>query len=104
MRRTVPGDVAMKFSRRQLLVLSAAAMTPFAGCKSSGPAKSPSVTDSDAPRPNGPGTLQAWMDTWMDAARAPEGALHLYRFREPMYVLTKTIRWRPNPGQERFAP
>ena len=45
-------------------------------------------------------TVEQWMNDWMKAVRAPEGALHLSRFVEPIYFLTKPIAWKPNPGQE----
>jgi hypothetical protein len=35
-----------------------------------------------------------WMQAWM-ALRAPEGLLHLARFQDENYVLTREIRWRP---------
>ena len=44
-------------------------------------------------------TIEQWMDAWM-RPKAPVGTLHLSRFVEPVYFLTKSIAWRPNPGEE----
>jgi hypothetical protein len=48
-------------------------------------------------------TIERWMDEWMKRDRAPVGTLHLSRFADPVYFLTKPINWKPNPGQEIFA-
>jgi hypothetical protein len=48
-------------------------------------------------------TVEEWMNAWMTDNRFPVGALHVFRFAEPIYVLTKPIAWKPNPGQEKFA-
>jgi len=45
-------------------------------------------------------SIEAWMDSWMGATKAVGGPLHLSRFKEPIYFLTKPISWAPNPGQE----
>jgi Protein of unknown function (DUF1353) len=48
-------------------------------------------------------TIEKWMDLWMATDRGALGALHVSRFSDPIYFLTKPITWRPNPGdQERF--
>jgi hypothetical protein len=60
---------------------------------------------------NGP-TVEQWMNTWMSrplnsqspAVRDEEGALFLGRFVEPMYYLTKSIKWKPNADQAGFSP
>ena len=44
--------------------------------------------------------IERWMNAWMGATKVPMGALHLSRFKDPIYFLTKPISWRPNPGQE----
>jgi hypothetical protein len=44
-------------------------------------------------------SVEEWMDGWMKGARAPEGTLHLSRFKEPVYFLLKPISWTPDPGQ-----
>ena len=36
----------------------------------------------------------------MESTRAVRGALHLGRFSDPTYFITKAINWTPNPGQE----
>jgi len=43
------------------------------------------------------------MDQWMKRDRMAVGSLHLSRFADPVYFLTKPINWKPNPGQESFA-
>jgi hypothetical protein len=43
--------------------------------------------------------VDRWMKAWMDAPRAPGGALHVTRFKERVYALTKPIGWKPNTGQ-----
>lgn len=50
-------------------------------------------------------TVAAWMAEWMQAARAPGGVLHLSRFKDPIYFLTRPgVGWKPNAGQERYQP
>jgi hypothetical protein len=39
----------------------------------------------------------------MKRDRIAVGSLHLSRFSDPIYFLTKPITWKPNPGQESFA-
>ena len=43
--------------------------------------------------------IEEWMTAWM-SSKLPVGALHVGRFVEPVYYLTKPIQWKPNPGQE----
>jgi hypothetical protein len=48
-----------------------------------------------------------WMQSWIEptraadpsATKAPNGALHLGRFADPMYYLTSVIGWDPEPAQ-----
>jgi Protein of unknown function (DUF1353) len=48
-----------------------------------------------------------WMQSWIgptraadpSASKAPNGALHLGRFADPMYYLTSVIGWDPEPAQ-----
>ena len=49
-------------------------------------------------------TPDQWMREWMKRAKDVEGALYMTRFADPVYVLTKPIAWKPNPGQESYAP
>jgi len=44
-------------------------------------------------------TMEEWMDRWLMVPRAPGGALHVSRFKDPIYFLTKPIAWKPNPDQ-----
>ena len=41
-----------------------------------------------------------WLSRWMDAPGAAGGTLHLGRFADRMYFLTKEISWTPNAGQQ----
>jgi hypothetical protein len=45
-------------------------------------------------------TMEEWMEAWIKDTKLPVGALHVSRFVEPMYFLTKTIGWKPNAGQD----
>src|SRR5262245_27665811 len=40
---------------------------------------------------------ERWLDEWMASQKAPAGALHLSRFRDPMYFLLTPITWKPDP-------
>jgi hypothetical protein len=44
-------------------------------------------------------TAAEWMDRWI-ATRVPLGALRIARFKDPTYVLTKEIGWKPNSAEE----
>ena len=46
-----------------------------------------------------PMTAEQWMDGWMMVPKAPGAALHVSRFKEPVYFLTRPIGWTPNPDQ-----
>lgn len=89
----------MKMSRRTAIQSigngSIAAILLLSGCST--PSMDPPAGAS-ADR-----TVEEWMNAWMTDNRIPVGALHLFRFADPMYVLTKPIAWRPNPGQEEYA-
>lgn len=41
-----------------------------------------------------------WIQQWMQSPGAVAGTLHLGRFADRMYFLTKPIGWTPNPGQQ----
>jgi hypothetical protein len=47
--------------------------------------------------------VEHWMENWIKQARAVKGALHVTRFKEPVYVLTKPIQWLPASAQTRHA-
>jgi hypothetical protein len=49
--------------------------------------------------PNDKQTPERWMDRWM-AVRLPVGPLHIARFKDPIYVLTRPIGWKPNTEQD----
>jgi len=44
-------------------------------------------------------SVEKWMDAWMKSRKVVVGPLHISRFVEPIYFLTKPISWRPNPDQ-----
>lgn len=48
-------------------------------------------------------TMEEWMDDWM-RPRKLNGTLHVSRFVEATYYLTKPIGWSPDPGVEGLAP
>ena len=56
-----------------------------------------SVVADDAPATP---TVEQWMDAWMKETKVPTGTLHLSRYREPIYFLTKGISWVPSPTQQ----
>ena len=45
-------------------------------------------------------TVEQWMSEWMTATRPVSGALHMSRFKDPIYFLTKPILWMPNKDQD----
>jgi hypothetical protein len=47
-------------------------------------------------------SIDTWMQAWMANSKEPVGTLHISRFADPMYFLTKQIAWKPNPGQEQL--
>jgi len=76
-----------EITRRQLVSAGAAAFLSLTWS-----ATAPAADDGAA--------VEEWMTTWMSSTKLPIGALHVGRFVEPIYYLTKPIRWKPNPGQE----
>lgn len=69
-----------------------------AGCMSQ-PTKASSYSDGAA--------ADMWMQKWITdtkrgdpgSEKAPNGALHVGRFADPMYFLTSVVGWDPNAGQ-----
>lgn len=55
------------------------------------PTRAGALDEADEP-------TQEWMTAWMKP-RLLIGTLHLSRFVEPVYFLTKSIGWKPSPGQ-----
>lgn len=49
-------------------------------------------------------TPEQWMTEWMTAGRPVAGGLHLFRFKDPYYVLLRPISWRPGQGQDPTLP
>jgi hypothetical protein len=46
-----------------------------------------------------PAAADEWVKAWADSKRSLLGALNLFRFVDPTYVLTKDIGWSPTPAQ-----
>jgi hypothetical protein len=42
------------------------------------------------------------MEEWMSGSRVPAGTLHVSRFKDPIYFLTKPIAWVPNSDQTQY--
>lgn len=56
---------------------------------------------AQAAAPDADVSVEKWMTDWMTSARRmARGALHVARFADPVYVLTKPIDWLPNQGQK----
>lgn len=45
-----------------------------------------------------PVAVDEWMRAWMDSPKAVSGVLHMGRFADRTYYLTKKISWAPEPG------
>jgi hypothetical protein len=41
---------------------------------------------------------EGWMERWI-ASRTPTGPLYLSRFKDPIYILTREIGWKPSAEQ-----
>jgi hypothetical protein len=61
----------------------------------------PAAQQPDKPSAPAAASAEEWMDRWIAAktARMPVGALHLARFKDPIYVLMTPIGWKPNPDE-----
>ena len=89
-------------ARRVLLRLSVGSILMPLGLdiKGAGSATPESYADSHA--------ADLWMSSWIDAAAAPGGAkapynsLHLSRFADPIYFVTREIGWDPSPAQRKY--
>lgn len=47
--------------------------------------------------------LESWMHAWIGTKMDVSGALHLQRFKDPIYIVTQPITWVPNPDQEAYG-
>jgi hypothetical protein len=59
------------------------------------------IAGSHVPSPQSARSREFSADGWMKALmsdRVALGALNLFKFKDPMYALTKTIGWKPNAG------
>ena len=92
----------MKFDRRAALKLIGQAVVQ---CTVIGGGISASSGATAFPSKESKGRLvEKWMDEWM-LKRAPLGALHVSRFRERIWFLTKSIGWKPETSQSaNFEP
>ena len=43
-------------------------------------------------------SVEQWMSEWMSAEKPVAGALHISRFKDPIYFLLKPIAWNPPSG------
>lgn len=89
-------------SRRDTIaVLATAGFSTRVFCSPSAPADAVAQPYADA------ASADAWMRAWVQdsrskdpsAAKAPNGALHIGRFADPVYYLIGVVGWDPNPGQ-----
>lgn len=88
-------------SRRRDWLLGCAALAASWSLSGRAQTTPPSETYADSDE------ADQWMRSWIEPARAadpaatkaPNGALHLGRFADPMYYLTSVIGWDPEPAQ-----
>ncbi len=89
-------------NRRTLIKLFAATVIVMQfGFLHSGLVPSLSLAQDQARNPHAK-IIEEWLSGLMVKTRGPQGTLHLSRFKEPMYFLTKPISWAPNKGQESY--
>jgi hypothetical protein len=89
-RRSVLGET-MRIARRSFLAALAAVWVG---------AGSRSFADSNLDQYRGDKkTIDDWMQSWIASSKKPVGALHVFRFADPIYVLTQPITWEPNGDQ-----
>jgi hypothetical protein len=86
-----PDATAMNRSRRVFLVAAAAFSLSAPTRSAPRPSPGDAYSDKDA--------ADEWIRRWMQTPGAVAGALHLGRFADRMYFVTREIGWRPNPGQ-----
>jgi hypothetical protein len=83
-----------EFTKRQSLRLSATVLGGGAGVMAGiVPAR------AQDPKPDNDLTVEQWMERAMLSPRAAGSPLHVSRFADPTWFLTKPISWRPNPDQ-----
>lgn len=80
-----------KISRRKMLLtlaggLAGAAGLAHEGAFAAGLSNTPETTQKE------------WFDDVFSSGKAVQGGLHLYRFSDEIYALTRPISWIPNPG------
>ncbi len=81
----------MNFTRRQVMQMVVAGPL-FASAAHAKDDNSLTSSRDDA-------VVKKWMNTWLDEARKPAGALEVGRFPERMYYLLKPISWTRDPGE-----
>ena len=90
------------FHRHHFVKLGASTVIGLLFCiLNSGCVSSNTLTQEQIPNSNEK-IIEEWMSGLMRRTRGPEGILHLSRFKEPVYFLTKPISWTPNEGQESY--
>lgn len=83
----------MHRSRRRSFVTIAGALAACLGTRVVGQSNTDGTPYADK------AAADEWIRQWMQSPGAASGALHLGRFADRMYFLTKEIGWTPNPGQ-----
>jgi hypothetical protein len=90
----------MKTSRRHFMVLGAVGLLRWDVCfglQASGIHNASQSSSQQHP------SADEWMNAWMTSPnRGEEGGLYLFRFADPIYVVTKPITWKPNPDQRGY--
>lgn len=46
--------------------------------------------------------LESWMNSWMSEFEISGGVLHLTRFKDPVYILTRPITWDPDTQNSQY--
>jgi hypothetical protein len=82
----------MPYSRRSFLA-AVAAVTAQVGTPVYAQPSSSAAPYADS------AAADEWLQRWMRSLGSVSGALHLGRFADRMYYLTKEIEWTPDPGQ-----
>lgn len=49
-------------------------------------------------------SIETWMNEWMSEYKISGGVLHLTRFKDPVYILTRPITWSPDSPNSNFKP
>lgn len=97
---TLKENIMRRFTRRDFLNLSGGgALAATAGVFSGTLMIGHGPVHAQTKKAQKAMTMEEWMDQWLLVPKAPGGALHISRFKDPIYFLTKPIGWKPNPDQ-----